>query len=76
MYGYPGTGKSSYISLICEDLIKQGGVVFKISSPSQLSNYKDFIPNVFRKIQQETPIITILEDIDTYSDYEAENVRF
>lgn len=70
MYGYPGTGKSSYISLICEDLIKQGGVVFKISSPSQLSNYKDFIPNVFRKIQQETPIITILEDIDKYSDYD------
>ena len=29
--GPPGTGKSSLITLICQDIIKRGGVIFSVS---------------------------------------------
>lgn len=71
LYGFPGSGKSSYISLICENLIKSGGVVFKLDSVRDLMEYPNFIMYYFRKIQPDTPIITIVEDVDEYSDVES-----
>ena len=76
MEGYPGTGKSSIISQLSDEVIKQGGVVFKISNFSNLNNYVSFIRTGFRKIQPDTPIITILEDIDQYADVESELLDF
>ncbi len=76
LVGYPGTGKSSYINMICKDLIKDGGVVFKINGVRNLSNYVDFMKYSFRKIQPDTHVITILEDIDQYEDVETELLDF
>ena len=68
--GYPGTGKTSIISLLSKEVIDRGGVVFKVSGYRNLDIYIDFLINGFRKIQPDTPIVTILEDIDSYRDAE------
>ena len=64
--GYPGTGKTSIISLLAEEIIKRNGIVFNISSANNLAIYIDFITNSFRLIEPETPIISIIEDIDKF----------
>lgn len=74
--GYPGTGKSSIISLLANEIIKQGGVVFKVNGFRNLNDYIGFIRGSFRKIQPDTPIITILEDLDQYDDVEDELLDF
>lgn len=74
--GFAGTGKSTIINIISKELIKNGGVVFKVYGINNLSNYIDFIQYGFRKIQKETPIITILEDIDQYREVEADLLDF
>lgn len=66
--GYPGTGKSSIISLLAAEIIKKKGIVFKVSGPSNLMLYIDFIVNSFRVIEPDTPIISIIEDIDKYEE--------
>ena len=66
LYGSPGTGKSSYINIIARKLVKDGGIVFIIRSKQEFVNYVDFVRNVFRKIQPDTNVISILEDIDHY----------
>lgn len=74
--GYPGTGKTSIISLISNEIINKGGVVFKVSSPRNLLIYINFIQNYFRKIESDTPVITIIEDVDKYEGVEAELLDF
>lgn len=74
--GYPGTGKSSIISILSSEIIKQGGVVFKVNGDRNLGDYIEFIRTSFRKIQPDTPIITILEDLDMYEDVEEELLDF
>lgn len=64
--GYPGTGKTSIISLLAEEIIKRNGIVFNITSASNLGVYVDFINSSFRVIEPETPIISIIEDIDKF----------
>lgn len=64
LYGPPGSGKSSTIQLICEDVIKRKGVVFKFVSPGIFSDGV----RVFREIQPETPIVVLMEDIDSIID--------
>ena len=74
--GFPGTGKSSLISILSTHIIKQGGVVFKVDGYRNLEDYITFVRNSFRKIQPDTPIITILEDLDQYEDVEEELLDF
>lgn len=76
LYGFPGTGKSSYINMLSEALIKEGGIVFKVSGLRNLFNYVEFLKHGFRKIQKDTNIITILEDIDQYREVELELLDF
>lgn len=68
--GFPGTGKTSIISLLSKEVIDRGGVVFKIDGFRNLDIYIDFLIDGFRKIQPDTPIVTILEDLDGYGDAE------
>lgn len=68
--GYPGTGKSSIISLLAKEVIKRSGIVFKVSNINNLNLYIDFIINSFRQIEPHTPVITIIEDVDKYCDSE------
>ncbi len=74
--GYPGTGKTSIISLLSKEIINKGGLVFKVNNPKNLLYYIAFIKESFRKIEPHTPIITIIEDIDDYQDYGAELLDF
>lgn len=74
--GFPGTGKTSIISLLSQEIINKGGIVFKVTSPKNLAFYIPFIRDSFRKIQPDTPIITIIEDIDEYDDYNTELLDF
>lgn len=74
--GYAGTGKSSIISLLSLSLQKQGGVIFKVTSPKNFSDYLNFIKYEFREIEKDIPIITIIEDIDKYDMVESELLDF
>lgn len=74
--GFPGTGKSSIISILSNEIIAKGGVVFKINGFRNLDHYIEFVRTGFRKIQPDTPIITILEDLDQYEDVEVELLDF
>lgn len=74
--GFPGTGKSSIISILCKEIISKGGVVFKINGVRNLDTYFEFIRYGFRKIQPETPVVTILEDLDQYEEIESELLDF
>lgn len=65
LYGPPGTGKTSLINILADKLIKQKkGIVFTINNPNDLELYAKVIPQIVREIEPETPIITIIEDID------------
>lgn len=65
LYGAPGNGKSSVINVICNSVINElNGVCFTITTYNELDRYKRFVQTVFRYIQPETPVVTILEDID------------
>ena len=63
--GPPGTGKSSIINLLCEQLVSKGGVVFKLRNERNFESYLDYI-KLFKKIEPNRNFITIIEDIDTY----------
>lgn len=74
--GYSGTGKSSAITQVSEEVMKRGGVVFKVTDFKNLDDYVGFMRIGFRKIQPETPIITILEDIEQYEEVAAQLLDF
>lgn len=60
LYGPAGSGKTSTIALVMKDVIDRGGVVFVFSDPDT------FIEGVrvFRKVQPNTKIVVLMEDID------------
>jgi Cdc6-like AAA superfamily ATPase len=69
LYGPPGSGKSSTVRLVCRDVIARGGIVFQFTNPDLfVSGYR-----VFRQVQPETPIVVIMEDLDTILDRSNES---
>jgi hypothetical protein len=64
--GPPGTGKTSIINLICSQLIRKNGVVFKLRNARNFDSYLEFI-KLFRQIEPNRNFITIIEDIDDYN---------
>lgn len=64
LVGPPGTGKTSTINLLAQQAIENGGVVFHIGNVNELSMLVTFINTYMRQIQPDTPVITIIEDID------------
>jgi SpoVK/Ycf46/Vps4 family AAA+-type ATPase len=66
IYSAPGTGKTSLINIMCQDLIeKYNGIIFSIGSEFELELFIDAIKKV-RTIEPDTKIITIIEDIDSF----------
>jgi len=61
LWGPPGSGKSSTLQLIMNDVINRGGVVIKFGYP------KLFIEGmrILRQIQPTIPIIVLMEDMDS-----------
>lgn len=66
--GSPGCGKSSLAYIIAKEAMNVNGIAFLLDSPQQLPVYVDFIKNIFRIIEPDTPVITIIEDLDYYHD--------
>jgi hypothetical protein len=74
LWGPPGSGKSCTIQLIIQDVIQRGGVVIKFTDPNL---FKQGI-RIFREIQEDTPFVVIMEDIDSileiYNESEVLNI--
>ena len=67
--GPAGNGKSSLITLLIKELIKNNGIAFIVKNAEHFYNTSLFLKTIFRKIEKDTPIITIIEDIDLIPDY-------
>lgn len=66
LYSAPGTGKTSLINLMCQELIeKYNGVVFNLTSEEDISLFPDAIRRV-RDIEPDRKIICVIEDIDNF----------
>lgn len=74
--GASGVGKTSLVEIISRHIIDKGGVVFKLTAPKNLLYYVAFLKDNFRAIEKSTPILTVIEDIDTYNDYYPELLEF
>lgn len=71
LYGPPGNGKTSVISMVCDSLIQNKGVILKYNDPSL---FTECFRN-FRQIEPETPVIVVMEDIDTLlKDYHKQTI--
>lgn len=69
LYGPPGSGKTSLIQIVMNDVIKRGGVVIKFDNPNL---FPDGV-RVLREIQPKTPIIVLMEDIEAIIEYWSES---
>lgn len=74
LYGPPGSGKSCTIQLIMEDVVNRDGIVVKFTDPYL---YIDGV-RVLRQIEENIPVVTIMEDIDStlevYNESEILNI--
>ena len=67
LYSAPGTGKTSLINLMCEELINvYDGIVFSLSTEHQIGMFPEAVRRI-RKIEPDRKIIAIIEDIDTFA---------
>lgn len=68
LYSAPGTGKTSLINLMCQELIeKYDGLVFSLSTDSEIEAFPDAVRRI-RKIEPDRKIIAIIEDIDSFTE--------
>lgn len=60
LYGPQGTGKSSIVQKIMDDVVRRGGLVFICDNP------KFFTKGLatFRQVEPDRPIVCVFEDID------------
>jgi ATP-dependent 26S proteasome regulatory subunit len=71
LWGPPGSGKTSTIMLIMEDILKRDGVVIKFSTPSLFQSGL----KILREIEPSTPCVILMEDIDSIlEDYRESEV--
>lgn len=70
LWGPPGSGKSCTIRFIMKDVIDMGGVVFKFGNPDLFTRGL----RIFRQVQPETPIVVLMEDIDSILEIYNESV--
>ena len=64
LYSAPGTGKTSLISLMCQELIdKYDGIVFYLNDPEEIMLFPAAMRKI-RKIEPDRKVICVIEDID------------
>lgn len=77
LYSAPGTGKTSLINLMCQELIeKYNGIVFSLTCESDIRMFPDAVRRI-RAIEPDRKIITVIEDIDNFiaaNEYERTSV--
>lgn len=61
LWGPPGSGKSCTIQLIMRDVVDRNGIVVKFGHPDLFSEGM----RKFREIQPNTPVVVLMEDIDS-----------
>lgn len=60
LYGPQGTGKSSIVQRIVNDVIGRGGIVFSCDNPKFFTKGLA----IFRQVEPERPLVCVFEDID------------
>lgn len=66
LYSAPGTGKTSLINLMCQELInKYNGIVISLTSSYEIEMYVEALKRI-RNLEPDRKIITIIEDIDNF----------
>lgn len=60
LYGSQGTGKSSIVWKVAQDVIKRDGVVFVCQNPEFFAKAL----TVFRQVEPDRPVVCVFEDID------------
>lgn len=66
--GPPGSGKSSVITLLIQQLVNDDGIVFLVNTPNDFNVLNDTIKHIVRKVEPTRRIITIIEDVDKLID--------
>lgn len=67
LYSAPGTGKTSLINLMCQELINEyDGIVFSLTTEQEISAFPEAVRRI-RRIEPARKIIAIIEDIDTFT---------
>jgi hypothetical protein len=62
MYGPAGCGKTSIIRLLCDDIVKRDGIVIMVTN----CRLAETALGGIRQIEPRRPILTIIEDIETF----------
>lgn len=71
LYSAPGTGKTSLINLMSQELIdRYNGVIVSLRNEDDIYHYHD-IMKLFRAIEPERKMIVIIEDIDNFTSNHA-----
>lgn len=66
LYGPPGCGKSSLISLMTKALVEQqGGIVLNISTSDDILAFDEIMKGI-REIEPNRRVIAVMEDIDNF----------
>lgn len=61
MWGPPGCGKSCAIQLVMRDVVSRGGIGLNFTNPNLFS----YAVRTLRQIEPETPIVVLMEDLDS-----------
>ena len=69
LWGPPGGGKSCTLQLVSRDVIARGGIVIKFDNPGVFTSGL----RKLREIQPETPVVVLMEDIDSIIRYYSES---
>lgn len=70
LYGPPGSGKTCAIKLIVKQVIENGGIAMQFEE----ANWFSYAMQAFRKVQPETPVVVVMEDLDALLNAHDESV--
>lgn len=76
LHGKPGSGKTCTIGLVIQYYIEIiNGVVINISDSDDLARFSAFMPEIFRMIEKDRPILVVIEDMDGLVYYDEHETR-